>query len=183
MGAVRQNPVSWQPVARAMLKHLVDWIATGAEPPEPLYIDGSFDAAGSFSLATDADGNALGGIRLPNLATVLQGGERVGAPLGRYGGLNDGFPSSEGFGYAQLGGVFEPFPDEEIARRYPSREIYVDLISRAAAALREEGYILEEGYDTYVRAAARQPLPHDLDWRGRMRLRLSWTRRGRAGAR
>ena len=162
VGADRQNPADWRPVARAMLRHLADWIATGAEPPEPLYIEGTFAEDGTFRLATDADGNALGGIRLPHLTTVLPSGEVVGAPLGRYAGLNPEYPADEGYGYAWLGGIFDPFPEEERARRYPTRSAYVDLVRGAAAALLAEGYILGDGYETYVRAAERQPLPLDF---------------------
>ena len=45
---------------------------------------------GRFRLATDADGNVKGGVRLPHMPTVLPNGERVGAPRGVYGGLDQG---------------------------------------------------------------------------------------------
>lgn len=68
-GATRQNPASWVPVAKAMLHHLAAWIATGREPPPPLYLEGTGED-GAFALTRDADGNVLGGIRLPHMRSV-----------------------------------------------------------------------------------------------------------------
>jgi hypothetical protein len=152
LGAPRQNPASWRPVAKAMLRHLGDWIVEGNEPPPPLYLDGALDGAGTFRLATDGDGNALGGVRLPHMATLLPNGEWAGAPLGVYGGRDLDLDAPR-FGYAELGGTFEPFSAEELARRYPSRETYVDLVRKAAAALLSGGYILQADHDAYIRSA------------------------------
>ena len=52
-----------------------------------------------------------------------------------------------------IGGTFEPFSAEELARRYPTREIYVDLVRKAAAHLLAGRYILQEDHDAYIRAA------------------------------
>jgi hypothetical protein len=156
LGAPRQNPVSWQPVAKALLRHLREWIATGREPPPSLYIDGAVGADGVFRLALDEDGNVLGGIRLPHMATLLPDGQRSGAPLGLYTGFDPDLDLPR-YGYASSGGTFDPFSTEELARRYPTRETYVDLVRRAAEALLAGGYILEEDYAAYIRAAERRP--------------------------
>ena len=158
LGASRQNPVSWAPVAKAMLRHLVGWITDDAEPPPPRYLAGTFDSDGGFHVATDADGNVLGGIRLPNVATELPNGERAGAPLGVYGGHDEDL-RGPGYGYAHHGGTFDPFSAEELARRYPTQEVYVDLVEKAAATLLADGYILEEDYEAYVRDAERHSWP------------------------
>jgi hypothetical protein len=157
IGAMRQNPVSWRPVAKAMLRHLVDWLATGKEPPLPAYIEVTPGPDGTPRPSTDADGNVLGGIRLPHMATLLPDGDQAGAPLGFYSGNDPSLDPALGYGYARLGGIFEPFPAEERAARYSSREVYVDLVRRAAEALLAQGYILEEDRDAYVRAAEHQP--------------------------
>jgi hypothetical protein len=154
VGATRQNPVSFRPVFKAMLRNLVEWIESGKEPPAPLYIEGSVDNEGRFQIATDADGNAKGGVRLPHMPTVLPSGERVGAPLGVYGGLDPDFKKPWPFNvYAWLGGTFEPFSAEELAKRYPTREVYVALVRKAAAALLAGRYILQEDHDAYIRSA------------------------------
>jgi len=158
VGANRQNPVSWRPVARALLTHLAAWIRDGTEPPIPLQIAGEYDAEGQFHITLDADGNAVGGIRMPHLTTALADGEIVGAPLGTYLGVDEEMIDVVEAGYALLGGVFIPFSPDEIARRYPTQEVYVELVRRAAAQLLEQGFILPEDYDAYVRAAERERL-------------------------
>jgi hypothetical protein len=55
--------------------------------------------------------------------------------------------------YAWYGGSFEPFSAEELKARYLSREAYVELVSKAAAALLADRLILQEDYDAYVRSA------------------------------
>ena len=87
-GATRQNPVSFRPVYKAMLRNLVEWIGSGTLPPDSQYIEGTVEREGQFHFATDADGNVTGGVRLPHMPAVLPNGERAGAPLGVYGGLD-----------------------------------------------------------------------------------------------
>jgi Alpha/beta hydrolase domain len=88
LGATRQNPVSFRLVFKARLPNLVAWIVSGTAPPDPIYIEGTVDSEGKVNFATDADGNVKGGLRLPHMPTVLLNGERAGAPLSVYGGLD-----------------------------------------------------------------------------------------------
>jgi hypothetical protein len=154
IGAPRQNPVSFRPVFKAMLHNLVEWIASGTAPPEPRYIAGDVDSAGQFHFATDADGNVMGGVRLPHMPTVLPSGERAGAPLGVYGGLDPAYLKPRNL-WALLGGTFTPFSAQDLATRYPSQEVYVQLVRNAAAALLADRFILQEDYDAYLQAAKR----------------------------
>jgi hypothetical protein len=154
MGAPRQNPVSFRPVFKAMLRNLVEWIVSGTEPPEPRYLAGDVDSTGQFHFTTDADGNVMGGMRLPHMPTVLPNGERAGAPLGVYGGLDPAYLKPFNL-FAWLGGTFTPFSSEELAARYPSPELYVQLVRTAAAALLADRFILQEDYDAYLQAAKR----------------------------
>lgn len=151
-GAKRQNPVSFRPVYKATLRNLVEWIETGKEPPASRYIEGHIDGEGEFHFATDADGNVKGGVRLPHLPTALPNGEQAGAPLGIYRGVDPDYEGHVNY-YAWIGGSFEPFSAEERAKRYPSRDVYVELVKRSAAALVAERFILPEDYDAYVRSA------------------------------
>jgi hypothetical protein len=152
IGAIRQNPISFRPVAKAMLRNLVDWIVAGTPPPPPLYIAGQAGADGLFRLELDADGNALGGLRLPHMAALMPEGERAGAPLGVYGGIDYDLLDDR-YGYADNAGTFDPFPPAEMARRYPTRAGYVDLVRKAAAHLLAGRYILEDDHDNYIRDA------------------------------
>jgi hypothetical protein len=151
-GATRQNPVSFRPVYKALLHNLVAWIGAGTAPPDSRYIEGDVDREGHFHFATDADGNVTGGVRLPHMPTVLPNGARAGAPLGVYGGLDP--DSLEPLNvFALLGGTFELFSAEELARRYPSQEAYVQLVRSAAGALLADRFLLQEDYDAYLQAA------------------------------
>jgi hypothetical protein len=153
-GAMRQNPVSFRPIYKAMLHNLVEWIVSGMVPPDSRYTEGEVERAGQFHFATDADGNVKGGVRLPHMPTVLPSGERAGAPLGVYGGLDPDHLNPFNL-FAWLGGTFEPFSAQELAARYPSPETYVQLVRNAAAALLADRFILQEDYDAYIQAAKR----------------------------
>ena len=93
----------------------------------------------------DADGNDLGGIRLPDLAV----------PLGTYTGWNLRGPEiGASDKLARWSGSFVPFAPTEAARqaagdprpsletRYAARADYRDRIETAAAALVEQGFLL-----------------------------------------
>jgi hypothetical protein len=153
-GAKRQNPVSFRPAYKGALRNLVDWIETGREPPASRYIEGHVDGEGKLHFATDADGNVTGGVRLPHMTSVLANGEPAGAPLGIYRGLDPDYENHPN-AFAWLGGTFEPFSAEELKARYPSRDVYVERVEKAAAALLADRFILEEDYEAYVTSARR----------------------------
>src|SRR5262245_47771546 len=116
----RQNPVSFRPVFKAMLRNLIEWIVSGTAPPDSMYTEGTVDSEGRVTFTTDADGNVKGGLRLPHMPTVLLNGERAGAPLGVYGGLDPDYLNPRNL-FALLGGTFAPFSDQELTVRYPSK--------------------------------------------------------------
>lgn len=94
----------------------------------------------------DGDGNALGGIRLPEIEL----------PIGVYTGFDYSWlePSAtESSPYAFLfayGGRFDPFSDEELAKRYPTEAAYRDAFTAAAQTAVDEGYVLEEELRRYA---------------------------------
>jgi hypothetical protein len=152
IGATRQNPVSFRPVYKAMLRNLVEWIVAGTVPPDSRYIEGNVEREGQVHFATDADGNVTGGLRLPHMPTVLPDGARAGAPLGVYRGLDPDYLEPLNV-FALLGGTFAPFSAQELAARYPSPEAYVQLVRNAAGALLADRLILQEDYDAYLQGA------------------------------
>ena len=91
---------------------------------------------------------------MPHMPTVLSNGEIAGAPLGRYTGLDLDFDPETDI-YSRIGGTFTPFSGEELSRRYPTIEIYVDRVRKAADALLADRYILPEDRDAFVRSAER----------------------------
>jgi hypothetical protein len=164
-GATRQNPADFSPVVKGIFANLTAWIRNGDDPPASKFIEGTVLSDGTFEVARDADGNALGGLRLPHMPSVLCDDkghghhdkdhcEAAGAPLGVYTGLETNTTNV----LVLLGGTFEPFSPEELKERYGTQGNYVRLVRRAAKELREQDYILQEDYTKYVREAARQQL-------------------------
>jgi hypothetical protein len=159
-----QGRLDWTPVSRALLLRLESWVANGTEPPasrlmplEPAGSDEAVKAPARFPQAVvqvprrDEDGNALGGVRLPELV----------APLGTHGGLNE--PHSRA---CMLIGAYRPFAltkaEREsssdrrlsVAERYKDRDEYVTRIRGAAKELIENGFMLAEDAAVIIQAAA-----------------------------
>jgi hypothetical protein len=132
--AVRTNEAEWFPVFDAALLHVHNWISGGVLPPKfpPMEIDGR-------DYAFDQYGNALGGVRVPELE----------APVARY------------VAAATLGleGYTIPFTAEQLKKLYPTHETYVEKVRAAASAARDAGVILPEQVEEYVKAAEAAPIP------------------------
>jgi hypothetical protein len=99
-GAPRQNPADLAPAMRAVIANLVAWIRHGDAPPPSRFIDGTLLPDEAFAPDRDADGNALGGLRLPHMPSLLCNDDdsdtadcrAAGAPLGTYTGLETEVP-------------------------------------------------------------------------------------------
>ncbi|MET1083693.1 MAG: alpha/beta hydrolase domain-containing protein [Burkholderiales bacterium] len=105
-------------VINAATDHLVKWIRTGAEPPSappPQY------AGTPLRIARDADGNALGGIRLAEMEV----------PVARNAAVTCG-----------LGGNHEMFDTAKLNTLYPNHGSYVSKVSHATNAALAAGFLL-----------------------------------------
>jgi hypothetical protein len=123
--------------------------------------------------AFDADGNGLGGIRLPELE----------APLGTYQGWN---PRGMEFGspdyLTRFDGSFWAFevtdleretagdPRPSVEARYANRERYAAMVAKAARRLVTDRILLKEDGDAYLDIAERmawppEPIDSDPFWR------------------
>ena len=156
-GMAEQNPVGFEPVFRAALVDLQEWLK-GREPPLSIAIELS-DAPPQGTVraaARDADGNAKGGVRLPHMPTVLDNGSKTGAPLGHYTGFAWDYEKSNRF--FTISGTFTPFPKDKLRTLYPTRDAYVSLVSLAAKDLVAKRYILQEDADAYIEAATRSDI-------------------------
>jgi hypothetical protein len=109
---------------RAALRALATWVATGTPPPTAKPIDRTRGG----DLQRDADGNAKGGLRLPQLAV----------PTAAYSG------ESSGTGYCALTGSAVPFSASALAKRYPTPEAYVTELGQAIDAAVAAGHLLPE---------------------------------------
>jgi hypothetical protein len=150
--APNQNPMLLGPAARAALHNLIAW-SEGIEPPSSDYIAleaQEFLIAGvPFRYAVrDADGNALGGIRLPHMTATGSSGE-IGAPLGTYLGIDFAQPN----GTVAFGGLFIPFDSTKLNSLYPSHGTYVQRVAKAAHRLVERREILKEDAKAYIEEA------------------------------
>jgi len=117
-------------VAMAALASLDSWVRTGKAPPRAEPLHASAGAAGAPpTLALDANGAALGGVRTP----------WVDVPTAKLSGLgNSGGP----FGF--LLGTTEPFAAATLARLYPGGEAdYLNAFDAALAKAIAAGFILK----------------------------------------
>jgi Alpha/beta hydrolase domain len=157
--------LDWAPVSRASLLRLDAWVSHNAEPPaselmplepargEPpaLRAPARLSAAVIQVPKRDQDGNALGGVRLPDIAV----------PTGTNGGQNQ--PQTFA---CMLVGSFTPFaatraererkgdPRPPIEERYHGRDDYVNRIRIAAEDLEARGLLLPEDAAVIVQEAA-----------------------------
>ena len=114
---------------------------------------GMGQAYGNRIPQSDADGNDLGGIRLPEIAV----------PLATHTSWNLRHPDTGASGeLLALAGAFIPFPlttqareasgdpRRSIEERYPTREDYIGKFTQAAVGLIREGYLLAEDLPNMV---------------------------------
>jgi hypothetical protein len=161
--------LDWTPASRALLLRLDAWVSHNAEPPaselmplEPASGEPPALRAPSRLAAAviqvpkhDADGNAIGGVRLPDVAV----------PIGTNGGQNQ--PQSF---TCMLVGSFSPFAATKAEReragdarpsieeRYRSRDDYVNRVRVAAQDLVARGFLLSEDAAVVVEEAASSKL-------------------------
>ena len=118
------NSLRWLPVSYAARHHLVAW-ATGGKQPASLPLIEFEDDPPLF--CRDEHGNALGGIRMPELEV----------PFATYRGTV--------VGAGEMGSMFgsmESFPPEQLRALYPSRDAYLAAYGNAVDRAVEAGYIL-----------------------------------------
>jgi hypothetical protein len=121
----------------AAYEHLVRWDADGVPPPAAPRIE--LLSVGLVSVAArDADGNALGGLRL----------SQVSVPTATNTGLNSG-P-----GFCFLFGSHVPFDAATLLERYPTHGAYVSAVAQAVAGNRRDGYVTIADAQAVRRAAA-----------------------------
>ena len=128
LGSVSEEPINTGPqqhyVAQAALAHVDRWVRDGTPPPSAprlaLKPDGGYE--------TDANGNAVGGIRTP----------WVDAPIATLSGLG-----GAGGGWASLFGRTAPFDAATLASLYPGgRDDYLARARKSLSQAVDGGFIL-----------------------------------------
>ena len=112
---------------RAGLRALETWVRTGEAPPTSPRLDVD-TATGKAVMVRDADGNALGGVRLPQVVVPV-------AAL-------TGEPGPSGGTICMLLGTTVPFTAARLAELYPSADAYRQAYEQATDAAIAAGFAL-----------------------------------------
>jgi len=160
------------PISRATLLHLDAWVAKGIAPPanrlmplehakgDPtvLRAPAHLPNAAIQVPERDADGNAIGGVRLPDVVVPLGVHARQNPPLSflcSLAGAYVAFPRTAAEAEGPASGL------RPVLERYKERNVYVDQVRAAARKLSEEGFLLAEDAAIIIHAAAENPLWQD----------------------
>lgn len=144
------KPASTLPFYRAqnaVYSHLVKWINQGTLPPTAPRIKRSLFGR----IQRDANGNALGGLRLPE----------IDVQIAKYGISNSTTGSTEFLDlFACItSGSTEPFSTSKLTGLYPTRTVYFDKYKAAADAALAAGYLLKADYDVAIEKARNAAIP------------------------
>jgi Alpha/beta hydrolase domain len=120
--------------------HMVEWIKNGTPPPSAPPIQ--FTDAKPPAIARDANGIALGGIRLAEEAvpTAVNTGQNSGA------------------GFCRLYGSHVDFDKDKLATLYPSHKEYVAAVKDVTGKNLKAGYILKPDAEATIAAAERSDI-------------------------
>ncbi len=135
------NALSYRPVLSSAYRALQGWMLDGTPPPSFPTIE----FADETTIARDEHGNAIGGVRLPEMA----------APIAEYHGRDDA-P-----GFLMLYGWARPFSRDELRTLYPSRDAYADAYRRGVDDLVAAGGLRPE--DAAARYDEAEKVAADLD--------------------
>ena len=140
------NWLSYGPVYDASIRHLHRWITDGVEPPRMPRVEvvpgtGETVAAAQPRVVRDDHGNAVGGIRLPD----------VEVPTASHSGFGVRRPGMR-FGF--LYGVATDFDGEKLADLYPDSGHYLKAWRAALDSAVEQGMVLPEDAPAMADAAA-----------------------------
>lgn len=136
------NPIRIGYVQSALMEALDQWIASNTPPPASRFMQLGRENFRNIVLVQDADGNAVGGIRPPDIQV----------PLGTYEGRNSG-P-----GFCGLYGGFKPFDDTKLKMLYKNHDAYVSRFTKAVADAMQEGFLLPEDAQTQRDSAAQSSI-------------------------
>lgn len=157
--------LDWHPVMRATLLALDRWVSADSPPPAselmPLREAGA-DAMALVAPAhlpkaviqvpiVDQDGNATGGVRLPDMAVPLGTHAAQNPPLSFLCSLAAGYVA---FAETRKERAAAQDARLSLAERYKNREDYANRIRAAARELERRGLLLGDDADEMARAAA-----------------------------
>ncbi len=136
--------LNWTPTVRALFLAGDRWAVENKEPPASVTLQG--DAAAADGLARDQNGNALGGIRYPDLEVGRGAFKAVDFAL-QIEGLPKGFP---------LYGAFTDLacmPLTDGSTHFWDHDVYVQRFTAQTNKLVSDGFLLREDADQLIAAA------------------------------
>jgi hypothetical protein len=136
-GAINDAPTHY--AVAAGLRSLESWAHTGTPPPSAPRMD-IHVVAGKPTLILDANGNSLGGIRLPAIAV----------PTAAYSGIP---PAGKG-GTCIFFGSTQPFSKAMRTHLYPTYTNYLEQYTAATARSIRDRYVLPEDRAVMLAEAA-----------------------------
>ncbi|HMJ14038.1 MAG TPA: alpha/beta hydrolase domain-containing protein, partial [Polyangiaceae bacterium] len=138
---------AWQ-AYNAAYDWLERWVSSGERPPSGT----PFETAPGGGLRLDQHGNALGGVRLPDIEVPVATHSLANAPANPFdivGNLACG-----------LGGSVTRFTEQQLLDLYSTHERYVQEYTHAADEALAAGYLLRADYDAALEAAKKAPIPN-----------------------
>jgi hypothetical protein len=134
------GPVPWAPVLDAALVHVNGWILGGPPPPTQPLIELEGEPP---HIRRDANGNAVGGLRLPEQEVTLT------CNVGAY----------EEAGAAGLMGLATPLTPEVVHALYPDRAAYESAFASAAQSAVDAGVLRPRDADDAIALAKTNAFP------------------------
>ena len=139
---------------RAAVQAVNTWVTTGQAPPQSPRLE--VNPANPHAFLHDANGNALGGIRSPQVAAPVAKLSGVGQPGATPVHTRAGANTKPVSGQALCGifGTTVPFSAAKLAALYPTHAAFVQKWDAATAAEVKEGYLLPADAQTLDQVAA-----------------------------
>jgi hypothetical protein len=142
---------------RAALDEVNRWMVTGSAPPQSPRLE--VNPADRSQFLTDSNGNALGGIRTPQVEAPVATLSGIGQPgstsLGTQPSNADSISSAT---LCSILGTTVPFTSAHLAVLYPTHAAFVTRWDAATSAEVKEGYLLPADARTLDRVAAQSTI-------------------------
>jgi hypothetical protein len=127
----------------ASYDHFVRWVKHGTPPPTAPPIEGQLQGT-TFTIARDSYGNALGGLRLP----------QIEVPIATNNGVDNGGPA-----FCVLYGYFTLFDEATLQALYPSHRDYVHAFKHSTYKALKARYIVKEDAEEMIEDAMKADIP------------------------
>ncbi|MGC1508975.1 hypothetical protein FT643_04935 [Ketobacter sp. MCCC 1A13808] len=142
------NKVPQHYVVNAALSGLAKWASDGQAPAHSTRIEYK-----NLKVSRDANGNALGGIRLPDLEAAI-----ATHNYANYGVIGSGNWFVNAFACPFLGNTV-PFDQAKLNALYPTHQDYVSKFTQAADAALEAGFLLPADHKEAIAGAQAADIP------------------------